>query len=940
MTWVNDKDYIRYSGNEEGETVNMIDSYSEDGNDHINLKKLKEPTTIVGGNGKDKIWGSTKHMNYIFGDNVWGFDYGEDIEDYNSYSGKDTIYGGNAADFIHGGLANDKMYGQDGVNIFQFKKGDGNDTIVMGKGDDYLYFCDSDISDLSYTQKNKDLIVKYSDTDQVTIKDYYKTFGHVSLKGIADKSFDINTIIKGVSDILEDYNGTSEWQLTRIENRVEDYLERALKNLPTPKSLYEKTGLTIIRTKGGESKGTDASDVMTGSNGRDKLYGKGGNDTINGGKGNDTLDGGKGNDRIDGGKGNDKIYAGSGKNLIIGNKGNDKIYAGTGADTFVYAKGAGKDTLYKAGSKDTIRYKDVNAMKDLKFEMKRNNLVITRKNGIRKETITLSDFFKSEDRLDKIVLPDGTTNSILKSAQVSLSDSGTIDGTMYNETIKGSFRADVIYGRGGNDKITGHKGKDTIDAGSGVNSIYFGKNDGDDVVISGGGTDTLVFKKQKLSDLKGKFSGNNAIIFYKGGTVTLKNYKKGHSVQFVKTGSTITNIEDLMPYNKIPTPVTSTSVTGTDIKDKITADFGITKVNAKGGSDLIYVKEDGVDITAGKGNDIIKLYSDEAIIHFNKGDGADKIQKLTDADYLSQNTLIFEGENNVSGLNYTATSNGYKITYNGGADSVTTSIAYPSDTAEDYFGLGNEGQWDVVKLNNGTDYLTTKKGLLRNYFAKEVSSVNSGDEADYVSCSATSISTKGGDDYISLVSDEATQITAGQGDDNILISAKGNRTFNFNNGDGNDIIYDENIQLKGSRSDEIVYKLNNVTSIDNVTVTREGSDIKISYGTSDSILIKDVSDGGYIDIKDADFGYIQVGNDKYAIVDRLPEESDPDDPDTDTNNAKSFLMDIDIGPINEAVAGYTNSKSSDISNQLFEENKQDSTTLVNTIINKDAYAFA
>ena len=898
MVWVNDKNYVRYIGNE-GETVNMLDSYSEDGNDHINLKKLKEPTTIIAGNGKDTIYGSTKHMNYIFGDNAWGFDYGDTITDYNSYSGKDTIYGGSEADFIHGGLSNDKMYGKGGINIFQFKKGDGKDTIVMGSGKDYLYFCDSDVSELTYTQKNKDLIVKYNNgNDQVTVKDYFKTFGYVSLKGIADKSLNINAIINGVSDILKDYNGTSEWQLSRLENRVEDYLERTLKSLPTPKSLYEKTGMTIIRTKGGESKGTDAADIITGSRGRDRLYGRGGDDYIKGGKakdklygddgndtiygdnsndtieggsgndkiyggsGNDKIEAGKGNDRIDGGKGNDKIYGNSGTNFIIGNKGNDKIYAGSGAETFYYAKNAGKDTIYNANSSDKIQYKDVASMKELKFARKRNDIIITRKNGSKKETITLSDFFKASKKLDKIVLADGTTGSILQSAQLSMSGSGTIDGTEYNETIKGSFRADVIYGRGGNDKITGHKGKDTINAGKGTNSIYFGKNDGDDVVLSGGGVDTLVFKKQTIDDIKVKYSGNNAIVYYKGGTVLLKGYKLGgHSAQYIKTKSGTVAIDDLIRV-KQKTTDGYTKYYGSEVKDNILVrELETMEVYGNGGGDIIQVGEnaEGVNIYGGKGDDRITLNVGGHDLHFYNGDGKDTVTEKIEGLGNDRNTFIFENETNPANLKFTKNTNGYTIGYNNNTDSVTVIQNGTPDTPdsdEDPFGLGNLDDADIVKLKGGEEFIVSNKGLLKHYFGSEGEGTTISDYFD--NTSAGTIRAYGGNDYIAL-SSSTTKVYAGEGNDQILVDdTADNRQLIFSAGDGNDIIYDLSA---GGRTNNLYYVLSGETSIDNVTITAEGNDVRIGYnGGKDSILIKYADDVAPTTPSEHNYGYLLIEN--------------------------------------------------------------------------------
>ena len=919
MVWVNDKNYIRYSS--DTETVNMLES-AEDGNDHINLKKMKEATTVVGGTGKDTIYGSTKHMNYLFGDNIWGFDYSDQPSDYSSYSGKDNIYGGNNTDIIHGGLGNDKIHGQGGINIFQFKKGDGKDTVYMGRGKDYLYFCDTKLSDLTYVQQNKDLIVKYGTNDQVTIKDYFKTFGYVSLKGIADSTFDVKTMVNDITNILAKYDPDSEWQVSRAENKVEDYLEKLLRNLPSPKSIYEKTGLTIIRTKGGESKGTDANDIITGSKKKDKLYGNGGNDLISGGKGNDRIDAGKGNDIVDGGKGNDTIYGYSGKNTITGGKGNDKIYSGTGADTFVYAKGAGKDTIYNANSGDKIQYKDVASMSELKFAKKRNDIVITRKNGSKKETITLSDYFRTSKKLDKILLSNGTTGSILQSAQLSISGSGTIDGSEFNETIKGSFRADVIYGRAGNDKITGHKGKDTINAGTGTNGIYFGKNDGDDVVLSGGGEDTLIFKKQYRNDLRARYSGNNVIIYYKGGTVTLKGYKKGgHSAKYIKTKSGTILVDDLLPAQKIKTEDVVT-VNGTELKDRIVvSDYATTTVNGKGGSDYIEVNTGDVTINAGKGDDTIKLNNGGNTLRFYSGDGKDTVNEVVDI-LEESNTFVFENETNAANLKFTKNTNGYTIGYNNNADSVTViQNGTPEEPDEDFFGLGNLDDTDTVKIKGGESFVVSNKGLLKVHTGNDGNGTANSDYFDY--STATTIRAYEGDDYI-VLSDKTTRLDPGKGNDQIVTDDTADRSIYFYFGDGNDVVYD---QAAGGRSKDLQYVINDAGNFDNVSVTRIGNtaDIKISYnGGKDSIIIKAADDSASTNPGENEYGYLNILGDRRAISSWF----ESDDPDL----GKSLAS---VNQLRAEVASFTSSKASDVPAQVIEDNKQNLTELVSAYVNTD-----
>ncbi len=80
------------------------------GNDHISIENtLTIPSTLMGGNGKDKLNGGA----------------GNDVLDGDN--GKDALSGGGGDDSISGGRGNDNLDG-----------GDGNDTLSGGKGNDNL----------------------------------------------------------------------------------------------------------------------------------------------------------------------------------------------------------------------------------------------------------------------------------------------------------------------------------------------------------------------------------------------------------------------------------------------------------------------------------------------------------------------------------------------------------------------------------------------------------------------------------------------------------------------------------------------------------------------------------------------------------------------------------------------------------------------------------
>ena len=609
MTKVNYNNWVEYYNSYE-DSIDMTDT-SVDGNDKIDARKIDYPMDIRGGKGNDTIYGSKNHINELYGDYMWDLLGNVPESYYNSFSGNDKIYGGNKFDFIQGGLGNDDINAGKGTNILMFKKGDGNDIVYQTSGKDYFYFCDATFAELKYERRNNDLIIHYGNNDTVTVENHYNSPFGSSFKGIMDSDTDITEL----KELLSNINLT-ESEMTSIANRT-------LRQAKSISSLLDENGMIITATKGTTIKATSKDDTINGSKRKDKIYGYAGNDIIKAGKGNDYINGGKGNDTIygqdgndtikgsnghdylSGGKGNDKIYGQKGNNVISGGKGNDKMWSGTGADTFEISKKSGKDVIYKANSDDTLYYKDAD-LNDLSFKQKGKDLVITRKNGSKKETVTISKYFSTSDKIDNLKLKDGQIYSLADNVKVEISGRGKIYGTSANEIIKGSIFRDTIMGYGGNDAIDAGKAKDTINAGTGQNVIYFNKKSGDDTVISGGGTDILAFSDEKnITDLKLIQKSNDLLIYHKGGTVTLKNYAAGnHSAKFIHVGSNLYSMYAF--YNLSDNGKVAENVIATNSGDAIALldSKGVKNLYAVGGNDTVHVAK-GVNVYGGVGNDTL-----------------------------------------------------------------------------------------------------------------------------------------------------------------------------------------------------------------------------------------------------------------------------------------------------------------------------------------------
>lgn len=94
--------------------------------------------------------------------------------------------------------------------------------------------------------------------------------------------------------------------------------------------------------------GGDGEDTINGGAGNDVGYGQAGDDVLNGGSGNDRLYGQTGSDVIHGDAGDDTIAGGDGGDLLFGDEGADAIFAGDVSD--VLNGGDGTDTLIGGGN--------------------------------------------------------------------------------------------------------------------------------------------------------------------------------------------------------------------------------------------------------------------------------------------------------------------------------------------------------------------------------------------------------------------------------------------------------------------------------------------------------------------------------------------------------------------------------------------------------------
>lgn len=301
-------------------------------------------------------------------------------------------------------------------------------------------------------------------------------------------------------------------------------------------------------------RGTDADDVLDGTNARDFLNADaegdtdlGGNDTLRGHAGDDILNGGLGNDMLFGGAGSDTILGGDGNDILDGGDGGDNLEGGLGDDTYfvddsddevVETAGQGNDTVntsvnYQLSADQEIEQLTAIGTTGLVLVANDLGVVITGNIGndvlVGGSTNDVLDggigsdgmfggfgddifyvdnagdsiFERADEGTDTVIttlatygLDDGLEILIGAAGAQALSGNGTdniVSGLEGNDTLNGLGGNDTLLGGAGDDEINGSVGRDTASyaaATSGVTVTLQAQNGAQDTV--GEGQDTLI----------------------------------------------------------------------------------------------------------------------------------------------------------------------------------------------------------------------------------------------------------------------------------------------------------------------------------------------------------------------------------------------------------------------------------------------------------------
>ncbi|WP_122257040.1 calcium-binding protein [Pseudomonas syringae] len=442
--------------------------------------------SVNGGSGNDTLSGGSG------ADTLNGED-GNDV--LNGGDGKDSLYGGNGNDQLDGGAGNDMLDGGNGDDTYLFGKGSGQDSIYYayeGRADklDTVKLIDLNAADVSVRRDGNDLLIRVLGTT-----DSLRVVAHFT--NDATYGYQIDRI---------QFADGSSWNQASIKSAV-------LQGTDADETLA----------------GTAISDSIDAGAGDDTVNGGSGDDTLSGSKGADTLNGEAGDDLLLGGVGNDTLNGGLGNDILDGGAGNDRLDGGDGDDTYLFARGAGQDTVYYAyesriGKLDTVKLTDLNAV-DVSVRRDGSDLLILVLGST--DSLRVMSHFTNDAtygyQIDRIQFADGSfwDQSAIKNQVLQGSDADeTLSGTSGNDVIDAGAGDDVINGAAGNDTLTGNAGADTLNGGEGNDVLLGGAgNDslnggmGNDFLDGGAGNDQLDGGEGDDTYLFGKGAGQDTIYY-------------------------------------------------------------------------------------------------------------------------------------------------------------------------------------------------------------------------------------------------------------------------------------------------------------------------------------------------------------------------------------------------------------------------------------------
>ncbi len=786
---------------------------------------LNRGAFMLGNTGADKLTGGTS-VDLLVGN-----------------AGDDTLSGGQGNDYLLGGTGND---------IYKYTTGDGFDTILDFGGEGSIVFDGVTLS--GGAQYGDDKVHRSADGKHLYVQADDKTLiidGDIIVNNYSASSaalgLNMDSAVAGVNpstthDIFGDPLIHTVTMVTGSVLSEHAYIIRSYNEQ------YDSNGKIVsfdvdyylIDTNGNpiEGGGPERADAITLPTGDDYLlrdYTLGDTDA------NDHIRSGGKDDLVNATHGGDDlIEGGAGRDILSGGSGGDRLYADTQIDTATaiangkaqtgtgqqgdwLAGGAGDDTLVGSTGNDVL---SGGGGTDLLIGGAGNDDIL----GDSDYVATSFDWTVTDQPAGRFFYPSvGTLSPADGAADVVYAGDG-------NDYVWAGAGNDVIFGEGGDDRLNGNEGNDIILGGADKDTLWGG--DDNDYLDGGDGVDKI------MGD-----AGDDVLIGGKGNDSLWGG--EGRDTYIYKVGDGVDNIYD-------------TSDKTTSNTNILRFDVGVNKDNIKlhlGSLLLDLGNGDAVHIGGFDQNDV---FNSSSIDSFEFADGS----VLTTTELLARG-FDLDGtdlDETIVGTNTTDRINGYGgndiLIGLGGNDSL-----YGGAGDDELY--GDADQVSVPLAEHGNDLLDGGAGndKLYGYGGNDALLGSDGDDT---------LNGNEGDD----------SLTGGAGDD-LLIGGIGGDTYQFNRGDGIDILTDTG---ETSSIDTLQFGADILQADVTIRRTPEG-DLELSLnGTADKITVQ----GWYTDQADANrIEHIMFGDGSVltaAAFDSLPIiGTEGDDIITGTNGNDTLL---------------------------------------------------
>jgi len=705
---------------------------------------------------------------------------------FNGTPGDDTLTGTAGDDDMHGFDGNDGLLGLqgndllDGGNGHDFLRGrEGNDQIFGGADDDYLDGGDGD-----------DLLDGGSGIDRAAY----------SVGAVAGVTVDLNIvgIAQNTGQGFDTLIGIEHVSGTRFND-----------------ILTGDNGDNWI-WGGSDGSGVTGNDILSGNGGNDLIWVGTGNHLLDGGTGNDTLslfgnqtditaagvtvslllqgaaqDTEQGMMTLNGfenlsGSIYDDFLTGDGNdNKLLGDIGNDSLVGGAGNDTLYGDGRTSVDTHDTGGSGPIVTYADVSL---LPFAGAPGDDTLEGGAG--------DDLLNGGGGLDTASYASGT-GAVFFNLTSGFADDGmggtdtlvgieNFFGSAFNDFARGDGGNNVLAGADGHDFMRGMDGNDTLKGGNADD--YLDGGQGDDILDGGSGIDRAAFSPSALA----------------GVTVNLNIV--GVAQATGQGNDTLTGIEH---------------VSGTRFNDVLTGDGGDNWIwggsdgsgvtgndilNGGGGNDLIQVGTGNHNLNGGTGTDTLSLHGNGTDITAAGVTVSLLLQGMAQA--TEQGSMTLNGFENISASLF---------------DDVLT-----GDNGDNL--LAGDSGADTLSGGDGADTLYGDGRVIVDHHGTG----GSGPIVTYVDASELPFGDPAGND--TLNGGKGDDTLWGGGGDDVLTGGKGSDLFGFGPGDGDDRITDFE-----KNKDTIFFQgIAGVDDFGDLTFTKIGNDVLITWGTSDSILLEGV----------------------------------------------------------------------------------------------------